>query len=211
MSNFWKKAFFGATAAVGVFFLIRAARRSHTRLRELQGLWSDYVRGEWWINEDGTSDFADSDIGEQDHVGIAVDAMLDGDVLREYFVEKGTDEEELEYVTPAGFFFNYNIPDEIGVIAAGSKEAWDDLKYDPRVAYMKHHNAVRAINNQFEAWKVTPKTIRAIQSFLYDQSQGDEAPEGDTEVCVEEIESRRYACKPVSEFLTIKMPGKLWR
>lgn len=222
------KVFWASLGAFAIFYYI--GRRE--RLKELQGLWSDYVRGEWWINEDGSSDYADVLTGDAGHEQIAIERMIDEDSIRDALLnelDSGKRDDDtnrkmihlLDYLRPTRRYDDSNVfeilsklvdvPESVGIKATGSKDAWNDLKNDPRFAYMRHQNAIRVINNQFQAWKVTPKTIRAIQNFLYEQSAGDDAPEGDTEVCVEEVGTRKYACKPVSEFLTIKMPGKLWR
>jgi len=38
--------------------------------------WGDYIRGEYWLNPDGSSDYADGDLGDKGHESIAAEAIL---------------------------------------------------------------------------------------------------------------------------------------
>lgn len=181
--------------------------------------WRTYVRGEWWIDLDGEPVFADQDIGEAGHEKIAADSMLDLEVLVAGLLEEGllTEEEADDYLEgdygAAALFFTKNIPDEIGIAAARSEERWRDLKKDVRMAYAKHEGAILAINTEFFAWEVTAKTIKAIQSFIegevYEQGANISTLE-DSDICVEEASTKRYACLPASEFLLVKYPRQLF-
>lgn len=185
--------------------------------------WSDYVRGEYWIDESGESIFADQDIGEAGHEALAVDAMLDKEVLLDGLIERAEELElseerleELEWcrnddVGASGVYFNAGyIPDEVGVEAAGSKERWQDLKKDARMAYAKHEGAILTINTSFYAWKVTVKTIQAIQSYIYEQVNDQEINDPDEELLIEEAETGRHESMAIDRFLQIKTPHQLW-
>ncbi len=175
--------------------------------------WGDYIRGEYWIDLNGFSLFADIDIGEAGHESIAIDQMLDKDILIEGLSEESllTEEAIKEYEDDESgasyIFFTENIPDNIGIEAAGSKERWDDLKKDARLAYAKHEGAIAVVNENFYCWNLTNKTINAIQDFLFENY--DPLPTSD--IVIEEGFSGKYARIPIKDFITIKHPGELWR
>lgn len=198
--------------------------------------WKDYIRGEWWIDEYGESLFADVDIGEAGHEIIAIDSMLDKEILADGVIKhykaklrktKGADKKWVrdkikdqiaeteryrnnDEMNASQIYLSQEIPEEAGIAAAGSKEAWEDLVRDARMAYAKHKGAILAVNRDFAAWQVTSKTIEGIQGFILEQSGGEEIEDKSTEMCVEEHETQRTVCMPVMEFLTLKHPRDLW-
>jgi hypothetical protein len=198
---------------------------------KLASTWGGLIRGEWWLNEDGSSEFADIDIGEKGHEAIAIDSMIDKDIVLDELLEKYKkefedgviDEEELTYylnqieeysnndqIDSSFLFFEMGIPDEIGMKAVKSPEMWKDIKYDARQAYSKYYGAIRVINNSFSTYKITDKTIEAIKDFLF-QEADDLIEESDQEIEVEEDSTGNYISIPVKDFLEIKYPGQLWR
>lgn len=200
-------------------------------IRPNGGAWRDYVRGEWWIDRTGQSEFADMDVGEAGHERIAVENMLDRDALVEglagWYRSKeplkngwGRDEandkasEIQDAESAADIFFTEFVPDSVGAKAAGSLQRWRDLKTDARLAYAKHEGAILAINKNFFAYRVTEETIAAIQSFIEELvSEGgeDDPIDGSADICVEQGEPTKYACLPADEFMLIRKPKELWR
>ena len=178
--------------------------------------WKDFIRGEWWIDSSGESMFADIDIGDEGHEAIAINQLLDKDLLIDGLLEAGLIDEDKadEYrdgeYEASNVYFLENIPEEVGIAAAGSKEDWDDLQLDSRVAYMKHEGAIQAIGTDFAAWEVTDTTIEAIQGFIFEQTGGETLDDASTEMCIEEYKTSRTVCLPVMEFLTLKTTKELW-
>ena len=183
--------------------------------------WKEFIRGEYWITEDGNSEFADSDVGEKSHEYIAIEHMLNGEELLEALKEYNNRQEDSEdkidlkeyedfgdeYSLGATLFFNVKIPDEVGEKVVG-KEIWSDLKKDVRLAYAKHKGAIHVIDNNFAAYKITAKSIKNIQDFIYDQIEEKE-PKG--EVVIEEFLTKKDITLEVNDFLNIKHPSELWR
>lgn len=169
------------------------------------GQWSDYVRGEWWLYTDGSSPlYADSDVGDASHVSIALEHFF---AMYEDSLKAAVTEAGIELPEDADIFSLMNLPEKV-LSSTFGHALWADLKNDPRIAYERDFNAIRAINTSFEAWQVTPKVLRVIQDFLLDQSQ-DSLPEGT--VLVEESSTGKYSKLSTEEFLTLKSPGQLWR
>jgi hypothetical protein len=191
--------------------------------------WSDYVSGEWWVDKDGTSMFADQDIGDAGHEAVAVMYLLpSGDeiaaAIREWAAENPEAEEELWYPLAdlpdceeceAQLFFNGYIPDEVGEQLVG-EEVWRDMNADVRLAFAKHEGAILVIGTDFAAYEVSARSIDAMQSFLYEQTleqaalNEEELATLEGDMTVEEYKTKRSARIPVDEFLTIKYPRDLW-
>jgi hypothetical protein len=194
--------------------------------RNREPKWSDYIRGEWWIDKDGESMFADGDLGDAGHEMIAADSMLDKDALidalNEYVIEYpdsdtaeswNPEEWEGDEDTSAGLFFNFGIPDEVGEAVAGA-DVWKDMKKDVRMAFAKWHGAILVINDNFYAWEITAQTIKAIQEHIFGQLYEDleEEQVGDMngDVTVEEAKTKRHVSLPFQDFLLVKFPRDLW-
>jgi hypothetical protein len=197
---------------------------------KLASTWGGLFRGEWWLDEHGQSEYADGDIGDKGHEVIAVDNMVDKDMLIDGLAEKYTqelnsgliDEDECAYylnqledlksdeVGASAIIEELDIPDSIGEQATRSPEVWHDLKKDAREAYSKYYGAIRVINNSFCAYKITDKTIEAIKIFLFEQAD-DLIENTDEEIEIEESSTGNFISIPVKEFLEIKHPGQLWR
>jgi hypothetical protein len=196
------------------------------------GSWEDYIKGEWWIDSSGRSMFADQDLGEAGHEQIAINNMIDRDVLFEELARwyrskaplsegwsrREADERADELLSmlesgsePAEVILNDYVADSVGSKAAGGMAKWKALKEDARRAYAKYEGAILAIDRNFAAWRVTESTISAIQSFIEEQAEGDdEIDDMGTKVCVEQFEPQKYGCMPVAEFLLIRKPKELW-
>lgn len=173
--------------------------------------WSDYIRGEFWLTEDGQSEFADIDTGEAGHEYIATRSLLSdfGDEFREVLDPEHKDNDFDENLI--SHYFEGGIKDEDGKRIMGP--LWDEMKTDVRLAYAKKENAILVIDSNFAAYKVTKKTISAIQDFIYEQIGGEDASafEDDPDVVIEEYSTQKNTSLPLSDFLNIKNPGELWR
>lgn len=206
----------------GLAWLLGSARRINPH----EYKWSDFIRGEYWLDDSGESIFADQDLGDVGHEALATNAMIDPDALidgllaHEMIDARKADElreTAEEYgVTSALAEADIrmdDIPKEVGRAATGSAEIWKDVTYDVRMAYAKHRGGILVIDRNFSAWKVTADVIRAIQEFVLTQAEeaaGGKIDDPKTEVAVEEISTGKYANMTVSEFLTIKHPRELW-
>lgn len=80
---------------------------------------------------------------------------------------------------------------------------------DVRQFFMKYYNEIRVINNNFEAWTVTKKTLNRIVEFIYELSQDD--VDENAEVIVEEVPSKRWVSTSFKTLEETKNPGELWR
>ena len=216
--------------AAGVGLVTWLAVRESRKLNPWKPTWKDFIKGEWWIDKFGQSMFADQDVGQDGHESIAIDVMLDKEVLIDGLIayyEAQSEEEAQQYdneskieelqelrnnddVQSSQIYFNEMIPDDVGIAAAGSKRVWEDIENDARKAYAKHEGAIQVVGTNFTAYKVTPGTIKAIQSFILDQAEFEKVDDTDTVIGVEQIEPHKYASIPVAEFLTIKRPIDLW-
>ena len=189
--------------------------------------WAQYVKGEWWIEPDGTVTFADGDVGEQGHEGIALDRLIDLDSLLDKLVEDGRWDKQRadEYANHEGssceLYHQGNITPDIGRAIVGD-EMWQLINLDPRLAFVRK-GAIRVIGREFEVWRLTPKLIRSIQHFIEERvfDEGGDVPAMDakTDMCITEIadendklrknHNSRYGCLPIAEFLTIKHPKQI--
>lgn len=186
--------------------------------------WSDYVRGEWWIDRHGQAEFADIDVGESGHEQLAINAMLDKEILIEGLLkskvvnsDRADELLEKENDVSAIYFSDLKIPDKVGeasVVDADSKasktEVWKEIKKDVRVAYCKHYGAILGINREFAAWQWRAKEIKAIQDFVFEQAQGEEIDPGGDEISIEELKTDRYVKMSFDDFVVAKNPRDLW-
>lgn len=206
------------------------ARNLIPRRNPYQPTWKDYIKGEWWIDLSGESMFADQDTGDVGHEAVAVDSMLDKNVLLSGLIayyEAQSEEEAEQYdnkskiaelqwmldmdeISASEVYFTEHVPDEVGIAAAGSEEKWNDIKADARLAFAKHYGAIQVVGTNFTAHKITSETIGAMQSFIEGQAEFEEITDTETKIGVEQVEPRKYASVSVAEFLTIKTPRELW-
>ena len=191
-------------------------------LNEAEPKWSDFVKGEWWIDGDtGQSEFADSNVGDMGHEGIAERNILNqySDEIFEALEEYNTanPDEPVSIVDHDNYdddpahqqYHDGGIPDEVGIKVMG-KEKWDLFNKDTRLCYAKFYNQILAINLNFAAWKVTDKTISAIQNFLGEESYHMEG-NASGDMIVEEYSTKKYVELPVQDFFNVKTPRELWQ
>jgi GNAT superfamily N-acetyltransferase/8-oxo-dGTP pyrophosphatase MutT (NUDIX family) len=168
--------------------------------------WKDVVRGEWWITPDGSSEFADQDVGEAGHEAIAVRHYLNK--YEDELKEELDPDADLDALTE--MYFGNGISDEVGERVMGP--IWQELKADARLTYAKHEGMILAINTSFAAYTVTNQTIKAIQDFLGERLSefGDDVT-GDTEMTVEEFSTGKSHSISISDFLGLKYAAQLWK
>jgi hypothetical protein len=192
-------------------------------LRRNPSSWRDYIRGEWWVDASGNAEVADGMTSDYDHAQIAVNSMLNADVILDWF-DSRPEEFEGEHAVGrrhaeewgiASTFWE-SVPDEVGAEAAGSLERWKLLKKDPRAAYSKYEGAIYVINREFAAWMWTETTMTAVRAFI----EGEVAEQGEdyeniddprTEATFEQISDGKYASHPLRDFMLMRKPKELWR
>jgi len=219
-----------AAGAIGTLALVRTGTVDPYAPNPAQ--WSDFIRGEYWIDETGGSEFADIDIGDKGHEAIALDVMIDKDVLIdkliEYYEEQEDDERyaveddiaELEAMrddevdaSTVYYHVSHWVPDEIGIAAVGGdKQLWEDIDQDPRLAYAKHFGAIQVVDTNFTTWKITKETLDNIIEFLVEMLGGEDelASHATERVWIEEVSTNRSAGPTVSELLNMKSARDLW-
>jgi hypothetical protein len=199
--------------------------------------WGDYIQGEYWLYEDGTSDYADGDVGEQGHEGIAAERIfsnfsseLEEEMIKFLQWVKGNPDDaadegyalsdyascmkdlDPETFTPphddwSMMLFSSPHIPHSVAVKVFGETGWKELTEDIKLFFMKHFRACHVINRNFSVWTLNQKQLHAIQSFLMEAS--DEAPQG--EILIEEFGKRRHTKVPVSEFLTYDHPHEVFR
>ena len=188
--------------------------------RVLAAEWSDYVKGEWWISPDGHAEFADSNIGDMGHEGIAERNIL-GDYADELWealeaynaahpdeAVKLVDREHDEGDAIHQQYHDGGIPPEVGEQVLG-KERWDLFRSDVRTYYMKFDDMVLAINLTFAVWKLSDQHIKVIQTLIAEEAQ-DEVEDAESEMSIEELSTQRYVTMPVQYFMSLDRAKQFW-
>lgn len=202
------------------------ARRMQLRTRT--AAWEGTcIRGEWWIDPDGVSQYADGDVGDQGHEGIAFEHFLWSkseelvSTMREWMAANPDAVADYEYTELdsedlLGEYFNNRIPREVLDLVFGS--VWQEVEDDVRTAYSKHFGMIHAINTSFSCWQFDSRAMRAIQRFLEEEASQDIIDEDefkaaceDTQVYLEQMNPRRTASCSVADFLALKRPAQLWQ
>lgn len=190
------------------------------RLNNPTSDWKRYVRGEYWIDPQGRSEFADLNVGEAGHESIALGYLLDKDVLVDGLLRAGVIGSETAEDLGGDFYdaasvyaeYEHRIPDEVGTAASAGdapEETWAWIKRgDARRAYAKVTGSILAINTDFGVWKISPTSIRAIQTHLYEMAE-EALPSNEDYVHIEEFSTGRYAAVPAQEFLTTSTPREV--
>lgn len=182
--------------------------------------WSDYVRGEWWVDDRGYAEFCDANVSDQGHEAVAERHIL-GDhaddlweALEEWNKENPEDKVKLadrEYDEGSAIHEQYHdggIPNEVGEKVMGA-EKWKLLKDDSRTAYMKYYGVIRVINLNFGVWKLEDKHLKIIQNFLSEEAQG-EFDDPETELLLEEASTGKYMEMPVQYFMALDRVRHFW-
>lgn len=171
-----------------------------------------FIRGEWWITNDGEVLFADQDIGEEGHEAIALRYLIDSEVLADELLKRGLiAEDDVDMIMEYGagvVLAGMKIPGSVGVKAAGEQVWKDIIDMGPREAFMKHHNAIMVVGESFYVWKVTEKSINAIQNFIFEEADGEDL-NPKTSVYVEQVTPHKYSDMPWGEFQFIKKPSEM--
>jgi hypothetical protein len=169
------------------------------------------VRGEWWISESGEAEFADQDVGEAGHERIALQHFF-GDHFDEFAEALEAKGKKIQETDDLLELWAFGELDDAMVDEIMGPELHKEIKDDVRMAYAKRKGAILAIDTNFAAYKITNKTIQAIQKFLEEQlGQFNESVDGDTEMMVEEYSTNKSKSISISDFLGLKYAAQLWK
>ena len=154
------------------------------------------LRGEWWIDNTGSTTYADGDVGDYNHEAIALEAAL------------GVD---LESVEPeiAGKLASYDF-DDPGVAAYLTEQDADrdfldwyarHPRSDARDYALEHMGWIRVKGDNFELWELTDEALRRIQnSDIWENAdlEGEDAETADHSALIEEKSTGRYWDVPLA-------------
>ena len=193
--------------------------------------WGAFIKGEYWLYDDGSDDYADGDIGDQNHEGIALDRIFNSkdhelneaftaflaahpeqrENYQEFLDEEGefTMEGDFGEGGWCSFDAEQGIPNEVGYAVFG-KDGWNEIRGDVRTYYMKHFGAAHVIDNNFGVWKLTAKMMDAMQDFILGQMESEDL-DTDCEINIEEISTHRWVTLEAAEFLSMKQVGEVFR
>ena len=156
------------------------------------------LSGEWWIDDTGYAEFADGDIGDYNHAGIAFTSAL------------GINFEE-NRDAPAIEPFSSFSPEEIEWLLenGANPEAVEFLKggADPRKYAMKHMHWIRVQGDNFQTWVFDDQALKMIRHCnVWDSAEDPESLEtSDEEVAIEELSTGQYWSLPVSVLLNMSL------
>lgn len=158
--------------------------------------------GEWWIQEDGFAMFADGDIGDQNHAGMAL-----GTILAQHDIDPE----------------DPNVP-EIIAMEPLSKEAKKYLKKhgvpknvieyldggDPREYMIEHNGWIRLVGTNAELWEFDEPTLDSLRGGIWEAWDGDawgdiDPEELDFDVTIEEAKTRRTFDVPFKALMEDRM------
>lgn len=166
------------------------------------------LQGEWWIDDTGYAQFADGDIGDQNHetiafwaaLGINLDDELVGVYAKERAMESITEHlqetgaafspeeirDSLDYVTPGGL----SEEQAIGLLALGADakavEFFSGDGGDARDYMMVERAWIRVDDNNFQLWTLDDEALGRIRDFVNNEYPEDEDPLED-EFQIEEL------------------------
>lgn len=156
------------------------------------------LRGEWWIDEEGQTTFADGDMGESNHISVAFEAALgisleDSDIPEmipleplskeaiEFLKERDTDPEAIEYLKDGS---------------------------DPRDYALEHMGWIRVAGDNFQMWSFDDDALDRIQnSEVWDGADVEyptDLEESDEKVLIEQYQDNKTWSIPVKVLLNAK-------
>jgi hypothetical protein len=167
------------------------------------------LQGEWWIDDTGYAQFADGDIGDQNHETIAFWAALGIDPEESFLSKYGFEralESVTEYLQKTGDEFS---PDEIldsflealtpgymtdaqaiGLLALGADSKavnyFQKHNGDAREFMMAERAWIRVDDNNFQLWTLDDEALGRIRDFINNEYPEDEDPLED-EFQIEEL------------------------
>lgn len=173
------------------------------------------LRGEWWIDDTGSSWFADGDVGDQNHEGMAFWSALgidpeesaernrkqierNWDDVLEFRALHPEDEDiqeadaydlakNLENLVPGD---KLDLMDQAALLAIGAEA--EAVKFfaegvsDARDYMMEHQGWIRVAGSNFQLWQFDDSALSNIKGFLGDEYPEDENLEAD-EFRIEEL------------------------
>ena len=172
--------------------LAEAALRSHPRPL------GDLLRGEWWIDDSGSTTFADGDIGDYNHeryalevaIGIDLDDVDNAELL-EAVVDRRFTPEVLEALEEAGANMKF------------VRWCRDDGACDARDYALEHMGWIRVKGDNFEVWKLDDSALDRIQNAdIWEEAEGTLGT--DDEVFIEEHSTKTLLRVPVSALFDAK-------
>jgi hypothetical protein len=142
------------------------------------------IRGEWFLDSDGNSTFADGDVGDVNHERAAMDSKVSEEIWMKYRCE---DPEDLWRKYSEGEMEQEDI-DDIGA---------DFLEYmasggEAREWMVQKEGWVRIHGNNFEVYALDGDTLDRIAGFIYEELGGaDEETLSEEEIYIEEVSTRK--------------------
>ena len=160
--------------------------------------------GEWWIQDDGFTMYADGDIGDQNHAMAAY-----ATILSEYDI----DPEREEYMPVLVPYSPLDASDTAWFRKRGVKGAVLKLLKDgddPREWMIEHRGWIRLAGANAELWKFDAATLDSLRSGIWEAWDGDawddmDPEELDFDVTIEEAKTRRTFAVPLKALMDDRM------
>lgn len=161
--------------------------------------------GEWWIDESGMAQYADGDVGDQNHAGMALD-----NILAQYDINLD-EEPDAPVIDPYSlsadakrWLRKKGMPAKaIKMIDGG----------DPREYMIEHNGWIRLAGTAAELWTFDDATLGSLRSGVYEAWEGDawddiDPGELDFDVLVEEAKTRRTFAIPLTALMDDRMDAE---
>jgi len=130
------------------------------------------IRGEWFIDDSGFSQFADGDIGDLNHEAMALQTKVP-DELWERFEKMDLTDEEIKEIGEDFCAYMWR---------GGEAREW----------MVEKENWIRVHGNNFELNTLDQSALDNIVNFLYKEL--DESEFENEEICIDELSSGRWYC-----------------
>lgn len=189
------------------------------------GQYRQFVSGEYWIDKYGQSEFADINLGDIGHEGIAFRNLVDKDklinLLEEYYLKnpeiydegdiERLDEYRNEDEDAASLEANIDIPDEVWLaLFDNDSEKAAMVKDDVRMAYAKYENATLVIDDNFFVYELNRKNLDNIIDFIYENTNDDDLGNCSETVSIEQANPKKYNEIPIKYLIDMKYPEQVW-
>ena len=155
-----------------------------------------YIRGEYWIHEDGSTTYADGDIGDMTHEGIVIEAVIrevmesfgiyngsefmDWDEIKKEILESLKADFTAEEREKYKFLTDHSSEGDELIVSKltemGDKDAMEKMSViygsiDAREYAMQHWNWKAVRDNNIDTWTLTPADMKTIAYGLGDIEQ----------------------------------------
>jgi len=164
--------------------------------------------GEWWIDDSGMAQYADGDVGDQNHATMAFDS-----ILAEYDINLD-EEPDAPVMDP----YNLDAEAKRWLRKHGMpKKAIDEIDgSDPRERMIEHNGWIRLAGTAAQVWKFDDATLKSLRSGIWEAWEGDtwdtlDPAELDIDVLVEETSTRRTFAIPLKALADDRMDAKSLR